>query len=408
VAVALGACAAGARAQEPFDGTQALDAYTGPVVTEGRIVGLGGAFVAVGEGIGGAVVNPAAVAQQRRDLDRTWDLGGTFTWYVPAVAQIGNTDLGNDGRADGELAAVGIAQLGGLIQLGSLGLGIVATAWEEAVRRPGADAVFVATSDVSIVGGWSSPREVLALGVALTVGTGEVGLLREADLKPTGQSVRYAGSRLRFGGLVRPRGEPWRLGFAWDPGAVANPRGNRDAVPVPTPARFEFPWIVSAGVSRWLGPNARHYNEPSMALVWLHPEWGAPPAWEATTRRPILLTVQADLVGPTPGAVTVESALIPDRPVVRSGGRAAVAVRVGAEWEAWSRVLRGRIGSYVEPSRPGADVRVHGTFGLDLRLPFWPWDLQLSAAADAASLYRNVTLSLGFWSETGPMPPAAW
>jgi hypothetical protein len=407
--LAFASVPAAALAQSTFDGTQALDAYTGPVVTEGRIVGLAGAFVAVAEGIGGAAVNPAAVAHRRRDLDRTWDLGGTLTWYIPAVAEVGRTDLGNDGRSDGNLTSVQNLQIGGMLQLGSLGVGLIANAWQRAVNGGAGTAVYAGTADFAIVGGWASPRETLVLGAALTVGSGEVGWYPAGRPRPANPpAVHYSGSRLRLGALLRPRGEPWRMGIALDRGALAEPTDPREGFAVPTPARFEFPWTLSLGASRWFGPNARHYNEPAQVAVWMHPEWGAPPDLQPVSGRPVLVTAQVDLVGATPGAVTIESALRPGQPVAASGGKPAVALRAGAEWEAWSRVLRGRVGSYLEPSRSGAGHRVHGTFGLDVRVPFWPWDLQLAVAGDAARLYRNVSLSLGFWSEKGPLPPARW
>jgi hypothetical protein len=74
-------------------------------------------------------------------------------------------------------------------------------------------------------------------------------------------------------------------------------------------------------------------------------------------------------------------------------------------------VLRVRGGAYLEPSRTGAGYRLHGTFGLEVRVPCWPWDLQVALAADAARMYTNASFSVGFWSDLGPAraglaPPA--
>ncbi|MFT3915064.1 MAG: hypothetical protein QM704_13370 [Anaeromyxobacteraceae bacterium] len=391
---------------QAFDGTQALDAFTGPAATEGRIIGLGGAVVGLGEGVGAAMFNPAAVAHRRRDLDRGWDLGGTLTYYLPIARDLGHTDLGNDGRADTALEAEQNAQLGGMVQVGRFGFGVVATVWQAAVRRGGGDAVQVATSDVSFMAGWAFLRDELILGAASTVGAGEVKWFGPGvPLTATVPSVRYEGPRLRFGALVRPRGEPWRFGLAWDPGAIAEVRGDRALVPVQTPASFRFPWTLSFGGALWLGPNARHLNEPPVKVA--HPEgWGPAPAYEPSRHPPVLVTAQLDLVGPSPDAVTIESALFPDRPAVRSGVQGSIVPRVGVEWEAWRRWIRGRAGSYLEPSRSGAGPRLHGAGGFEVRIPCWPWDLQAGAYADVARLYRNVTVSLGFWNETAPLPPA--
>ena len=84
------------------------------------------------------------------------------------------------------------------------------------------------------------------------------------------------------------------------------------------------------------------------------------------------------------------------------GERASLAIRGGVEWEAWPDVLRVRGGTYFEPSRTGGAYRPHGTFGLDVRVPFWPWDLQVALAGDVARMYTNASLSIGFWSDLGP------
>jgi hypothetical protein len=406
VAAAL-ALAGSARAQGTGR-TDAVDAYSGPVVSESRIVGLAGAYVAVAEGIGGALSNPAAVAHRRRDLDRTWDLGGTLTWYVPRVTQLGRIDVGNDGRGDGDLAEVGNVQLGAMLQVGRLGLGVIGSGWVLGARQPGGEVLEVGTSDVSLVAGWAAPRDALVLGAALTFASGELTWVPPGTPAGArgGPRVEYAGARLRLGVLLRPRHEPWRIGLAFDPGATARRRDGQAEFPTPTPSSFAFPWQLSFGVARWLGPNAKRLNAPAAVDVWANPE-GRESAWEPGAR-PVLVSLQADYTGPTAGAATLDSALRADRPPQPSGGRAALAVRAGAEWEAWARVLRARVGSYLEPSRTGGDPRLHGTFGLDVRVPFWPWDLQLVAAGDVARLFRNVTVSLGLWSETGPLPDAPW
>ena len=51
-AAALVALAPGAAGGQAFDGTQRVDTFTGPLASPGRILGLGGAYVAVAEGLG--------------------------------------------------------------------------------------------------------------------------------------------------------------------------------------------------------------------------------------------------------------------------------------------------------------------------------------------------------------------
>jgi hypothetical protein len=65
-----------------------------------------------------------------------------------------------------------------------------------------------------------------------------------------------------------------------------------------------------------------------------------------------------------------------------------------------------RAGTYLEPTRFAASSpRVHGTFGVDLRVVhwdvfgLWPEDYQwqVSAAVDLTREYNAVSLSLGGW-----------
>jgi hypothetical protein len=115
----------------------------------------------------------------------------------------------------------------------------------------------------------------------------------------------------------------------------------------------------------------------------------------------VLVSGQLDVIGPVRNAVSIESALL-SGDAIPSGRDASFAIRGGAEWEGWPDVLRVRGGTYLEPSRTGAGYRLHGTFGLEVRVPFWPWDLQVALAADAARMYTNSSFSVGFWSDLGP------
>jgi len=120
-----------------FDGTQGMDTYTGPVISPARILGLGGAYVAVAEGLAGALENPAAVAQRNRHLARGWDWDGLLTWYLPDPREVGSQDLGNDGRSDGSLSGIGNVQLGLSLQRGRFGVGLFGRGWTVAAPRGG-------------------------------------------------------------------------------------------------------------------------------------------------------------------------------------------------------------------------------------------------------------------------------
>ena len=385
----------------PYAG-QPLDAYAGPVLGDSRVLGLAGAFAGVGEGLGGVPSNPAAVAQRSLRLDRTWDVGGSLTWFVPQAADLGSLDLGNDGHPDSGFTGRGNIQLGVSGQAGRLGGGIIGRAWEVEVARPSGDALVLSTGEVSLALGWSALADSLVVGVSVTETQGQLKLVSG---KLVEQQLDYLATSLRAGALWRPRGQPFRIGASLAPAARALPRSDRAAFPATTPESFLFPWTLSLGASTWIGPNARRYNEPPPIALDRHPEWGEGPPYQAGARDPVLVSAQLDVVGPVaPGAVGIDGAL-GGGDALPSGRYASLVPRFGAEWEAWHHWLRVRGGSYLEPSRTGASPRAHATFGLEGRIPFWPWDLQLSITGDVAHRYENVSLSLWFWSEYGPAAP---
>jgi hypothetical protein len=373
-----------------------------------RITGLGGAFVGVAEGLDGAHSNPAAVAQRSRRLERDWDWDWLLTWYVPDPRDVAVQDLGNDGRSDASLSGVTNAQLGASFQRGRLGLGIFARGWNVVAPRAGVGHVGVETTDASLAFGWAALRDSLIVGASVRGVEGAVSIARPGaspGAEPTEQ-LQYEGVTLRFGALHRPRGRPYRLGVAFHPQASARAKGDPSTLPVTAPARFVFPWEVSLGASAWIGPNARRYNEPPPVELKRHPEWGPGPEWEDARRRPVLVSAQVDVVGRSPSSVTMESVLDPSGGAVASGERASASIRLGAEWEPYPERLRVRGGTYVEPSRTGNSSRVHGTFGIEGRIPFLRGSaLKLGLAGDVAERFRNVSLSLGFWSSFAPLPP---
>jgi hypothetical protein len=389
--------AAAPAAPQGFDGTQPLDAYVGPVVAEGRIIGLGGAYVGVADGPGGARINPASVAQRDRHLEDTWDLSGVLTWFVPDVRDLSSQDLGNDGARDGNLDGAGNLQLGFGAQAGRLGVGVLIQLY--AVSAPSAGGTSrVATTDVALTAGWSGLRDALVVGASVGVPHGTISFTPAGGLA---QELEYERRVFRAGVLVRPRGRPFRVGLALESGGRAEPVGDRSQVSIPTPSAFLVPWAASAGASVWLGPNADRYNEPPPIALELHPDWGDGPAWERGPS-PVLVAAQLDLVGPTPGALALESALFPGAPALPSGEQVSLVPRAGVEWEPKAGLFRIRAGGYLEPSRSGFEPRLHGCFGAEVRIPFWPWDLQASFGGDLARAYTNVSLSIGFWSDLGP------
>jgi len=184
---------------------------------------------------------------------------------------------------------------------------------------------------------------------------------------------------------------------------VTHTRGDRAGFPAETPDAFAVPWTVALGAAAFLGPNGDRANEPPPVALAAHPEWGEGPAWEPQGRAPVLLSVQVDLIGPASGATSAAAAF--DASPRPSGRSPSLVARLGAEWEPWPSTVRLRAGTYLEPSRVGASTRLHGTFGVEGRVPFWLRDLDVGVGGDVADRYRTVSFSLGFWGDVGPAPP---
>lgn len=121
-------------------------------------------------------------------------------------------------------------------------------------------------------------------------------------------------------------------------------------------------------------------------------------------RRYHLLTVDLEVTGKLSNAVGVESFAY--QIVQRSGEKITFSPRVGYETEFWPRRMKGRLGTYVEPSRFQATAaRFHVTFGIDINIlrwnvfGLWPDDYrwQISASFDVAAEYSAVSLGIGGW-----------
>jgi hypothetical protein len=108
--------------------------------------------------------------------------------------------------------------------------------------------------------------------------------------------------------------------------------------------------------------------------------------------------------GSTPDAIGVESFVA--QTVNLSGQRSVYSPRFGLEVSALPELLKFRGGTYIEPTRfDSSTARVHGTFGLDLRLAvwnvfgLWPDDYvwRLGLGADVARRYSTWGVTVAGW-----------
>ncbi len=396
-----------------------LEVFQGPVVSSQRVVGMGGAYIGLAEGVAGHLDNPAAFAVRsvfsgNPKLD--WDFGFAI------FDVIGNdTDLEMSGRG-GEFADAGVFQGGANIKLGRLGFGLHLgqTTFDLPVKAKNTDGDLVVQmkGDEPLLYAWK--QRTFGLGLAWAFFDGEwvlgtiVGWANAIMANgQTEQSLQMSSSvgLDNWGLLWAPRSAPWRLGLNLKlpvtmtqenssafGGDFVNDLGN-----LVVPAAVNIPWSVGVGgaYSIW---GERPLN--------VRPAYGTKPipadsvADDKVPRRYLLVTADLVLTGATDEGIGVQGWL--EQEVDRAGRAWTLSARAGAEGEVIPDWLILRAGSYFEPSRfEGRLGRLHGTAGFDVKVPLplerlgvdvgMETDLQLTGVADVADGYWNMAIGFGLW-----------
>ncbi|MEZ4430881.1 MAG: hypothetical protein R3F65_00605 [bacterium] len=363
-------------------GERVVDFFQGPVVASGRVLGMGGAFVGVGEGAEGHLQNPAAFAVRAAPFVDDW-----FDWDVTLSTLVVGRDDGIDVEQAGGPASFDrsqYTQLGFNVKFGEHGFGVHGrgqgydfTVVRDLLRTP-------VRYDQSFVG--------LGYGLHLFDGWYVGGLLYGgiAALAVEGAQVAaVTGGGVVLGGLYAPPGESWRLGARWRTPVVGRDfEGDEAERGLSVPDAIAVPWELGVGGSVMLGP--RVYN---VAPSFGH---GEPPARDGA-RRYLLLAAEVVVTGPAPAGAVGVSAFY-GAAARRSGEEASVSLRVGGEAEIVEDLLVLRGGSYYEPNRYREyEGRVHLTGGFDLRLFELVWEWEAGAVIDWAPEYLNWGVGVGFW-----------
>ena len=369
--------AVSARAQELADPVR-LDLVRGPVITSSRIMGLGGAFVGVGEGIDGIFRNPAALANRGPGETSFFAADFTLDWMF---VQGGALDWDADTRPLSDDFEFQALNLGLVTQWGPLGLGVLATLYGWS-----GDGVSIQHVDVLLGAGWAFADGEVIVGAGATVAT--LGITTQSIDSPTPtESTDLSGAGGDFGVLWRPRNSTWRFG--------ARLRTQSRMVDTPSPdsddsATTELvgisPWQIAIGWSSYFSAEpGRRYNPALRAKL-----------REPRDRRYLLISSEIVLIGASRGR-SLES-LVGDRPTP-SGEHLSVALHIGAEGEVMHDLVRARVGAYLEPVRVAGhhDVRPHLTGGLEVHLFDLLFDWKANFAFDVAPGWENVTLGVGLW-----------
>lgn len=427
-----------AHAQQLDSNRYTIDLFTSPVLGPGRIVGMGGAHIAIASGIDGAAYNPAGYAER---LEKEIDF---FAFDITGGIWLGGLFQKNDFDNNGSRRGVSSTDtyqvtLGTRMQFAHFGVGATGLARVYTLR----DDQHRAISELNVLTVRTGAGYAFLDG-ALVLGGGLVFSGFDLSAQPSDKNlVSFRGFGGEVGALFRPKRERYRLGTTFRTPISSRPQngdevgddGLRRAETLVLPQSVYVPWEAGVGFAYQFGE--RRSNVPWRNTRTLRRElreqilsgsYQPPPTYgeeEYETlpyetekavetavenyregerrfrrnqpRRYILLAADLIVYGTTARGQSMSAFLL--QKSERSGAHISYGVRVGMESEVWQDRMKVRVGSYLEPSRISRKYyRPHGTLGLEARLfDFWRWSARGTATMDVAPRYFNWGIAMGLW-----------
>jgi hypothetical protein len=358
-----------------------VDIHEGVVFGSPRLVAMGGAAFAIGEGATGIFTNAAAGAVRPAKPTDNFEWSAFFNSYVPASG----VDFNNNGDPTNEYRRSAVYAPGLLFQFGSWG---IATNFGYA-RYEVAPAAGGGLGVRSLVPHLSVARRIDALH--LTVGAGVRGALLNVYTREGSNGLfTYGGASAELGSVWQPMHSNFRVALAGAlpiyTGAIQTECDPMNCFGYILPEQAAAPWVLVLGSAYRFGRSP--WNQER----------------ETTFADERQLTVGLDLmvVGALDEAYSIEE--FAARRLQPSGRETTVSPHFGLEYELIPGWWRLRGGTYFEPSRyPGVSGRTHGTAGTEVRLFGFHLGgrerrVSVQIAADFAARYHNAGVSLGFWN----------
>jgi hypothetical protein len=281
-ALAVLTCAAPAAADNPLQGRHySVDVFQGPILASSDVIGIGGAYAAMAEGIGGMVVNAAAPA-----VREPYNVG-YFSWDLsPGISIPLNLfgskrdDFDNTGAAGHAYTDFLSLQLGGLLQYGPFGLGLSAEVQRFTIGSTASEGV----GSVVTLGTYHALFAYSLLGGQLALGGGA--RMTSLSLAPQDSEtpLTMLGAAPEFGIVIRPDWQSFRLGagirlpvnggrFIGNVTPSATPGAPPTSGGLSLPDNVILPWEIEIGGAIQVGPRP------------LNPAWIDPHAQEDSLRR---------------------------------------------------------------------------------------------------------------------------
>ncbi len=385
--IVIGIASARAQTYPPItDRDYAIDLYQGTAIGSSRIVGMGGASVAVGEGASGMVANPASAAVRPATSNDRWDWDWTVDWLVPNPG----TDHDNNGRETAELDNTVVLN-GGILLWYKRWAAAVNVIFEEHRVDVGSGEEADPTVRVihaAIGGTFLGGR--LHIGLGSRAGDFSIGRVPVSGGGQRQELFRISGASLEAGAVLRPLERDFRFGVTVALPVTGDKIEIADCDPLNCdgyilPERVAVPWQIAFGVGWRRGPT----------------EWNRQVTDPWRDEKALIVAVDLILTGAVDDGYGIEA--FADKQLQPSGRGSNLSVRAGAEYEWIPGWLRVRAGSYWEPARfEGRDGRLHATAGVEVRVwsfCFWGdrYRARASLTVDGAAKYGNGGVSIGLW-----------
>ena len=279
-----------ARAQLPADGQPiatnryGIDLFQGPVLASTRVIGLAGAFAAIGEGVEGSTQTPAAPAVRvpwsNSHVDFDLGFGVTFP------SSLNSSDFFNTGKPtnlpQGSTDSFVFLDLAGILQFGNWGLGVSTGLQSYALNRDttttpinAADQLVARISVTHVQLARSFADAQLVVGMGLRIAT--LAVTKQNDLTSTQQDLfSTAGTGYEAGFVLKPNEYQFRIGGALRTGVTTRPSNDAPSILYPNdpvnrlylPERITVPWDLDLGLAIQLGPRTLNprWVDPSVEL----------------------------------------------------------------------------------------------------------------------------------------------
>jgi hypothetical protein len=269
---------------EPPPPNYSVDAAQGPVTGSTRMIGLGGAFVAIAEGGSGVPVNPASVSVRAPYSWSRLDFGFSLDFAIGAW--LPETDFLNQGdppegeaeeEEDVEQRSLLFGSVGLSVQYEHAGFGVSAEGQRQALRSEDQTSAGLAPTDLA--GNFGIVHASIAYGFydgQLHVGFGPrvtgVGLSRGSGAS---EILDVAGVGFQGGVVFKPVNHQYRVGATFKSAvtpAIDSGVGGTDENAYRTSA-IRLPWQASAGFAYQFGPrrlNAPFYSAEAQVMRLRH------------------------------------------------------------------------------------------------------------------------------------------